>query len=273
MSLSFRFLNPLIYWRFACRKWWQARYNLELFRKEESARFEKAGFDRRRALAELNRQLEAMALPPFDQCGDMASVHWLLFACLSQSKSIGRILEIGTFDGQTTALLAKLFPAAEIVTLDLPETDPILAGTYDYSRGGDERLRAFEQRLRYNTSAPNVRLLRANSFFIPAVVQDKFDLIWIDGGHLYPEIAWDLCNAYHLLRSGGILMCDDVIPNPKGIRDAYVSPDSHAILSYITERTKDTLQLFLKRESPDWSADPRSRKFVALLQKNRDPGT
>ncbi len=62
-------------------------------------------------------------------------------------------------------------------------------------------------------------------------------------------------------------MCDDVISHPQGDRDEYVSPDSYRVLRYIADRTGDRLRLFLKRESPRYSADPRTRKFVALLRK------
>jgi len=165
-------------------------------------------------------------------------------------------------------VLGKLFPCAEIVTIELPSTDPILSGSYDYARGGTSNLIAFEEKLLKNTSAPNIRVVRANSFFLPAVIEGEFDLVWIDGGHLYPEIAWDLCNAYHRVRKGGFLMCDDIIVHPRGIRDAYVSPDAHQVLQYLVARTGDHLELYLKRFSATWSSDPRARKYVALLTKN-----
>lgn len=270
MASPFRFLLPHTYWRWAVRAWWHWRYDSERVRREENARFAAAGFDRERAMTELNRHLQVMELPPFEQCGEMASVHWLLFACLPQRHRVDRVLEIGTYDGQTTALLARLFPLAEIVTLDLPETDPILAGTYGFARGTPEKLQAFEQRIQANTCSPNVKLLRSNSFFLPAVVDGSFDLIWIDGGHLFPEIAWDMCNAYHRVRAGGIMMCDDIIVNPNGRRDDYVSPDAHRVLRYVTERTHDHLDFYLKRQSPVWSADPHERKYVAMLHKDGD---
>ncbi len=248
---------------------WHWRYDQGRVRREEQELFTATGFDRERATDELNCHLQAMALPPYERCGDIASVHWVLFACLPQRYRIERVLEIGTYDGQTTALLARLFPRAEIITVDLPPNDPILRSTY--GRTDPVRLEEYERRLASNTKVANVTLLRGNSFFLPSLVFGKFDLVWVDGGHLYPEVAWDLCNAYHLVRPSGVLMCDDVIRNPHGVRDAYVSPDSHAVLKYITERTNESLYLFLKRESAEWSANPRERKFVALLRKGGSP--
>lgn len=262
-----RFIKPSTYWNRARRAWFDWSYDFQKVRNEENDRFRAAGYDQHAALAELDQHLLDMELPVFEKCGDMASVHWLLFACLARRHRIARVLEIGTFDGQTTSLLARLFPLAEVVTVELPSTDPILANTYEYVRGGLNKLTAFEERLRKNIHAPNIKLVRANSFFLPAVVEGDFDLVWIDGGHLYPEIAWDICNAYHRVRSGGFLMCDDIIIHPKGKRDAYVSPDAHDVLQYLVARTSDRLELYLKRTSAEWSADPRARKYVALLTK------
>lgn len=273
MPSRWRFLFPKTYVR-KIREWWhRIRYDLEAMRRVEAAKFAALMFDRNLAAVELDRHLLAMGLPPFEQCGDMASVHWLLFACLQQTGSIHRILEIGTYDGKTTALLSRLFPKSQIVTLDLPATDPLMAGSYDYARGDARKRRLFEQKLETNTSASNVTLLRMNSFFLPESVQGRFDLILVDGGHLYPENYWDICNAYHLCQKGGYLMCDDVIPLSNGLRDDYVSPDSYQVLRYVTERSQDTMHLFLKREAAFWSADPRERKFVALLRKKINPGT
>ena len=265
MSFLRNLLRRAAYSRKARQLWYRAYYDSAAASALEVLKFKQAGFDRERALVELERELAALALPGYSACGGMASVHWLLFACLRQQQPPARILEIGTYDGQTTALLARLFPAAQIITVELPAWDPILRQTY--GRSDRAELESFARRLAANTSAPNITLLKINSFFVPAEVRGSFDLIWIDGGHLYPEVAWDLCNAYHLAAPGGYIMCDDVVADPRGWSDSYVSPDSHNVLRYICTRTNEPLALFLKRESPLESADPRTRKFVALLHK------
>lgn len=266
-----RFLNPSNYVRKVRQCWLDFRYDMRAMHEAEVRKFAAAGFDLERATGELNEHLAALGLPAYDHCAGMASVHWLLFACIKQQRTVRRVLEIGAYDGQTTALLARLFPTSEIVTVDLPRSDPILARTYGFARGGAERMAAYEALLSQNTKSPNVRLLRANSFFLPAAVSGKFDLVWIDGGHLYPEIAWDICNCYHLGADHSIIMIDDVIPDARGLRDGYVSPDSHAVLHYVTCRTKDPVELFLKREATEWSADPRRRKYVAVWEKRPEP--
>ncbi|HTB80540.1 MAG TPA: class I SAM-dependent methyltransferase [Opitutaceae bacterium] len=245
-------------------------YDMAAADRDEAEKFTAAGLDRKGGLADLDAALMAMGQPKYSHSGGMASVHWLLFACLARQRSVARILEIGAYDGQTTALLARLFPDSEIVTLDLPANDPILQKTY--ARSNPVALAQYERRLEENTKAGNIKLKRINSFFLPAVVTEKFDLIWIDGGHLYPEVAWDICNCWHLVQPGGALMCDDVILHPRGRRDAYVSNDSASVLKYVVARTEERCYFFMKRASPKWSADPRERKFVALLQKGSGPG-
>ena len=94
-----------------------------------------------------------------------------------------------------------------------------------------------------------------------------FDLIWVDGGHLYPEVAWDLAAAHHLCRDGGQLLCDDVIPAPDGPRTAYVSPDSYQVLDYFAVRTGETLRLFLKRCAFKHAGVPRKRKYIAMMRR------
>jgi predicted O-methyltransferase YrrM len=262
-----RFFRPTRYSRRIRAFLLKCRYDMAAVAAVERAKFTALGFDYSAARKNLDIVLKEMQKPAYSDSNGIASVHWLLFACLAGNRKVDRILEIGTFDGETAALLARLFPDAEIVTVDLPSTDPILAESYDYARGGAEKLNAFEQRLANNTRAANIKLVRVNSFFLPAAVDGLFDLIWVDGGHLYPEVAWDLCNAYHCLKPGGTLMCDDVIPLSDGLRDAYVSPDSHSVLRYVVDRSGDAISLFLKREAPEWSADPRQRKFVAMLKK------
>ena len=195
----------------------------------------------------------------------MGSIHWVLFSCLSLAYDIKNILEIGTFDGETAHIMSEIFPDGNITTLDLPDDDPILASSYQ--RVDPHRLKAFKEIQGKNVQHPRIEFVQANSFFAPKLVDKKFDLIWIDGGHLYPEVAWDICNAYHLCNPDGWIMCDDVIPHMKGVRDEYVSPDSYFVLEYIRQRTGEEVVYFLKREGAEWSANPYKRKYVSLMRK------
>jgi predicted O-methyltransferase YrrM len=223
-----------------------------------------AGLDCTRGLLILNDILRETRGRAFDFGTD--SIHWLVFACLSdRGQPRSRILEIGTYDGEFTAILARLFPEAEITTVDLPESDPILRTTYN--RAEDADYRRFVAKRDANLASTNIRFLQVNSAFLLDRLHEPFDLIWVDGGHLYPEVAWDIATAHHLCRDGALLLCDDVIPAPDGPSDAYVSPDSYRVLHYFAERTGETLHLFLKRCAFRHAAVPRDRKYIAMLRR------
>lgn len=247
--------------------YWARSYDPSRTQVEESSKFAQAGLDYARGSEKLERLLKTLGRPLDGDDQSMRSIHWILFACLSDHAPIPirRILEIGTFDGETTFILSKLFPASEIVTVELPEDDPIFRSSY--ARDDVQTLNDFKTRQSANLKADNIIHKGINSFFLPGQIKGEFDLIWVDGGHLYPEVAWDICNAYHFCSPGGFVMVDDVITHHRGFRDAYVSPDSHQVLEYVAARTRETPIYFLKRNSAQWSAIPRRRKFVALLQK------
>ncbi len=77
----------------------------------------------------------------------------------------------------------------------------------------------------------------------------------------------DICNAYELCRSGGILMADDILPDPRAPHFGYDGPDGYEVVDYLANRVDDPVTYFMKRYAPIWSANPRRRKYVALLQK------
>ena len=243
----------------------EPNYDAEHFRAIERRKFVDAGLDYDQGVAKLDQMLRRMGKPAFVEQQGMASVHWVLFSCMSIAYDVGSILEIGTYDGETTRILCELFVGGKVTTLDLPEDDPLLANSYGRSEAN--QLRIFQERQRANTQHPRIESIQVNSFHVPSIAQGKFDLIWIDGGHLYPEIAWDICNAYHLCNLGGWIMCDDVILNRKGLRDQYASTDSSFVLDYVSQRTGEKVIHFLKREGAQWSANPRKRKYVSLMRR------
>ena len=250
---------------------WAHTYDQSRRQVEEISKFAQSGLNYERGLAKLDQLLQEIGRPLNFDDQSMSSIHWILFSCLSDHSPmpIKRILEIGTFDGETTSILSKLFPESQIVTVELPDEDPIFHSSY--GRDDTQTLNEFKARLKANLRADNITPLRMNSFFLPGKIEGKFDLIWIDAGHLYPEVAWDICNAYHLCSHNGFIMADDVIAQHWGPRNPhYGSPDSHQVLKYVVARTHETLTYFLKRNSAEWSAVPRRRKFVALLKRSSE---
>src|SRR5262249_17307324 len=151
---------------------------------------------------------------------------------LSAQQPDARILELGTYDGEFTAILSRLFPKGSIVTVDLPDDDPIMRQTYGRDDAG--RLAEFKRTQKQNVDAPNVQTVSSNTAFlldrVPSPTRHSFDFVWVDGGHLYPDVAWDMAYAFHLCRPGGVVAVDDVVFTNAAARDGYTSTDTGGAL-------------------------------------------
>lgn len=200
----------------------------------------------------------------------MASNHWLIFSALSLPSvpEIKSILEIGTFDGKTTKLLSELFPNAKITTVDLADDDPIFINSYKREKQA-QRDKFINDRDSIVKNNDRIEFIQSSSFFLKEHLSEgqKFDLVWVDAAHNFPEVSWDICNGYFRTNKNGYLMCDDVIPTLSGHRDDYASPDSFMALNHLEERIGNKVHYFLKRNSYLWSAKQNKRKYVALVKK------
>ena len=241
------------------------RHNPQEVLRVEEDKFERTFLYPKNAEKKLNKILMAKYGRTYDQNQD--SVHWLLFSALSNEFQFKKILEIGTYDGEFTNILGQLFPDAAIKTVDLPDSDPIVASSYD--RADKEKFSTYSEKQSKNTKLKNVTCLKTNTLFLLSALEDgeKFDLIWVDGGHLLPDVAWDICNAYYLLNEGGFMLCDDVILSNRYYNNKYVSTDSWEVLKYLEERIEHSITYFLKRMDPYLYSHDHSRKYVALLAK------
>ena len=73
-----------------------------------------------------------------------------------------------------------------------------------------------------------------NSFFLPSLgLPEKFEIVWVDGGHQFPVVAWDIMLAYNYLEDGGFMF----------IHDYYVEPAKASqvkdTIDYIKNRIKE----------------------------------
>jgi predicted O-methyltransferase YrrM len=120
-----------------------------------------------------------------------------LLRCLAASKSKGVLLELGTGTGMGTSWLLSGMDASS--TLDSVDNDK---GVLDIAR-------------RYLGDDPRVRFhLTDGASFLVSLRDRQFDLIFAD---TWPGIS----NALSLLRSGGLYIVDDLLPQPSW-------PEGHA---------------------------------------------
>jgi len=140
---------------------------------------------------------------------DGSKTHYLIplyFSAISLIlNNVTDILEIGTGCGNITNLLAKLFPSAMVYTIDIPRSDKDYKRlAWRYFKG--EGMKKFKTNINEN----NIKFIKKNSFFLPSMgFSQEFDFIYVDGGHLYPAVAWDIMFAYNYLRPGGFAFFHD----------------------------------------------------------------
>ena len=81
----------------------------------------------------LNKVLEELYGITFNEKNGMWSEHLVLFAAFSEGRSdVHKILEIGTFNGETAKILSRLFPNSLITTIDLPSSELSKSKIYGY---------------------------------------------------------------------------------------------------------------------------------------------
>ena len=109
------------------------KYNQNFFEEEQNKIFEHFGLNRQEGIKKLISTKKDLDFKLKDS--EMSSEHEVIFSSLSYSKnkSFTDILEIGTFDASTALLMTKIFPGANIKTLDLNTNDEIFFKPASYS--------------------------------------------------------------------------------------------------------------------------------------------
>ena len=101
-----------------------------------------------------------------------------------------------------------------------------------------------------------------------AIYKDKYDLIWIDGAHGYPNVCIDIMNSLNLISDNGIIMCDDVFKNKQSNEDKmYNSIASYETLKALEKEKLIELNLFYKRLAAINNYDNNKIKYIAMFKK------
>ena len=162
------------------------------------------------------------------------SWHYHLFASLKdyfKDKKIN-ILEIGTFTGEFTNFISNIYKNSEIYTIDLDDKDEFFLNSY--GRDNVNKLHEFKQIRMKNLNSKNIFFKKFNSINIKKYFNDKkFDLIWVDGDHLNPQVTIDIVNSIDLLSDKGILCTDDVIMDTKYKKNPNVSMEGYFTLNHL----------------------------------------
>jgi len=230
----------------------------------QSSLYSKNNLNREEGLNLLNKILYQEKLDQYKESIGMFSEHLIMFAAIACNKKnkIDSILEIGTFDGITSILLSKIFPNAQIITIDLKDDDPIFKKSYD--RDNDIKRKSFiEDRNLRLSKIENIKFIQINSLeiTIDSLHKDKFDLIWIDGAHGYPYVCCDITNAIRLSHAQTILMCDDIWKNLNNSDPMYSSIAAWETLDGFYKAGIIETDYFYKRLGKKYLS---SEKFISL---------
>lgn len=240
------------------------RYSLNLI--EQQAQFATLGLNRDSALVKLNNTMSNLFATSYSEGNGMNSEHLVIFAAISECFSVQtkRILEIGTHNGQTGAILASLFPKAEVITIDLEDESSDFKSSYDRS---DSWYEFIVQRDELIQKFGNLKFIQAHSLSLTSWANESFDLIWIDGAHGYPIITADIINAYRLLSGNGIAMVDDVFLQVVKSDSMYKSAGAfETLVEMRNAKMLNQFQLFRKRLAQQYNRK-HHEKFVAVFRK------
>ena len=236
------------------------RYKIKTSHQDQI--FDEIGLSRSDGLTKLNNILTQYFDKNYNEKNGMYSEHLVMLSSIScLNKPIKNILEIGTFDGKTALILSKFFEDANILTIDLPETDSDFESTY--ARHGLRKV--FVENRNKNLANKRIKFLEANSIAL-ANSEEKFDLIWIDGAHGYPVVSMDIINSYRLCSENGYVLVDDVWRNVDYSDKFYKSIAAHeSLMTLKSSKLINDFYLIPKRLGEEFNL-PWTKKYVGFFQ-------
>lgn len=154
--------------------------------------------------------------------GNLSPFEILAIASLIIARKPKRILEIGTFDGNTTLQMSlNALEDAMIHTIDLPADEmqtkkPVLDSDLLFIRDAIKSKRKFED----SVAAKKIRQHFGDSTqydFSQFAKDGLLDFIFIDGGHSYECVRSDTENALKILNQAGCILWHDFTPHFGGV--------------------------------------------------------
>jgi hypothetical protein len=134
-----------------------------------------------------------------------------LWECAGAVPPPGRIVEIGSFHGRSTILLARAAPeGSDVVAIDPHAgTDRGPREWVTSTELGERDRRRFQSNLKRAGIAGRVRQVRLRSQDALGEVAGEVDLLFVDGAHRYRPVCEDLLRWGGRVRPGGTLLVHD----------------------------------------------------------------
>ena len=187
----------------------------------------------------------------------MITIHnaLLVAACNSfKDKDIkANVLEIGTYDGINANILAEMAQPISITTYDLSPTDARILAHNPLAKEINELKSLYLKRINMTSHKSIHYIEEPSSRIIRSPRKDTFNLVWVDGDHSFPQVAFDIMSGLFFLGNSkySLMFCDDVFKS--------VDNPTWQCLRNIEKDTNYRIMLFQKRHC--------GNKCVALIYK------
>ena len=159
---------------------------------------------------------------------------WILSSLSKISKNI---FEFGTCSGKTTTLMALNSPndskiitltldsnQAKNLSLDSQDNKVSIRNIINESNYNKFIFSGKEYEKKISVMFMDSRKLNTDEYL------NKFDLIFIDGGHTYSIIENDSIKAFKMIKTGGIILWHDYVPGKTSVKD---------VVKYLNKISKD----------------------------------
>lgn len=142
-----------------------------------------------------------------------------IWSKLFNELNIKNILEIGSYEGQSTTYLCEYFGKLGEANITCVDT---WGGSLEHvTHNMKEVERRFDSNIKMATetyTSVNVRKIKNDSINACAQLiieggRSQFDLIYIDGSHLACDVLSDAIQTYPLAKSGALIIFDDYLWN------------------------------------------------------------
>lgn len=198
-----------------------------------------------------SRGLWMNILMPPTLIGSATLLETAILIALCKLSCATQVFEFGTYLGGTTAVLAANLEGGRVTSIDLDTADIHVLGSgsqnHNESAENDDFLRrvSMGQLPQYVEHSPEsvrkrIQLLKGDSRDLDIVslnFQNKFDLVFIDGGHDSVTVASDSANAFQMIKENGVVVWHDYGSNVHSEVTDYVNSLADQKRIYTVEAT------------------------------------
>lgn len=134
------------------------------------------------------------------------------------------ILEIGSYEGQSTVFFLQYFNESKLISVD-----PFMNNGTEYKdKSKSKSMIDVKKRFMMNTSqySDRIEIKQGTSKEMLPTIKKKFDFIYIDGSHIANDVFFDAVYCWNnLLKVGGVICFDDFMHTNNIYKDLiYLSP-------------------------------------------------